>query len=157
MNKVIKINIKQREDYISKFNDDIISKELSLYILEECKSFSTNDDFYIEISSDYDMGGSEKEKIASMIRSNFGTEISELIKYRKRTIYMDTVTILLGVIALVFYIFSSNVPILSELILVFSWVLIWESTYNLIFGGFSNKVDVKKRKKLTNCKIIFNE
>lgn len=155
MNNVIRINIKKKEDYTSKYNDDILSKDLSNYIMEEYKSFNTKDEFYIKISADYDMDESEKDKIASMIRANFGTEISELMNYRRRTIYMDTIILFLGVIALMFYLFSSNIPILSEFILVFSWVLIWESAYNLIFGGFSNKIDIKRRKKLTDCKIIF--
>ena len=155
MENVIKININKREDYISKFNDNSLSKELSDYIIEEYKSFNVKESFYIEISSDYDMGGSEKEKIVDMIRANFGTELSDLIDYRRRTIYMDAIIMFFGVIALVFYLFSSNVPVLSEVILVFSWMLVGESLYNLIFTGFSNKIDMLRRKNLVNCKIVF--
>lgn len=157
MNNVIKINIKNKVDYISKYNDDILSKDLSNYIIDEYKSFNVKEDFYIEISSDYDMGGSEKEKIVDMIRSNFGTELSELMDYRKKTIYMDAIILFFGVIALVFYLFSSNIPILSEIILVFSWMLVGESLYNLIFTGFNNKIDMLRKKNLVNCKIIFKE
>lgn len=155
VDKVIKINIRKKEDYVSKFNDDILAKDLSNYIMEEYKSFNIKKNFYIEISSDYDIASSEKDKITSMIRANFGTEISELMEYRKKTVYMDAIILIFGIIALVFYLFSSNIPILSEFILVFSWVLIWESAYNLIFGGFSNRIDIKRRKNLTNCKIVF--
>ena len=155
MENVIKININKREDYISKFNDNSLSKELSDYIIEEYKSFNVKESFYIEISSDYDMGGSEKEKIVDMIRANFGTELSDLIDYRRRTIYMDAIIMFFGVIALEFYLFSSNVPVLSEVILVFSWMLVGESLYNLIFTGFSNKIDMLRRKNLVNCKIVF--
>jgi len=82
---VIKINIKKKEDYVSKFNDDILSKEISEYILEECKSFNIKEDFNIMISSDYDMNGLEKNKIVDMIRTYFGVEISELISKRRKT------------------------------------------------------------------------
>ena len=155
MKNVIRVNIKKKEDYVSKFNDDSLSKDISEYILEECKSFNIKEDFNIEISSDYDMDDLEKNKIVDMIRAYFGVEISELITKRRKTIYMDIVTFLLAVLALIVYLIISDVPILSEFILVFSWVLIWESTYNLIFGSITNKMDIIRRKKITNCKIIF--
>ena len=155
MNNVIRINIKNREDYVSKYNDNILSKDLSNYIMDECKSFNIKESFYIKITSDYDMGGSEKEDIASMIRANFGIELSELIERRKITLYMDAIILLFGIIALVFYLHSSNIPILSEIILVISWLLVGESFSNLVFTGFSNKIDMLRRKKLVNCKIIF--
>lgn len=155
MESVIKITIKKKEDYVSKFNDLCLSKELKEYILEECKNFNIKDNFYISISSYYDMNDNEKDKLVEMIRSNFGTEISELIIRRKKAIRMDIVTIFLAVLALIFYLLSSDIPILSEFILVFSWVLIWESAYNLLFGSFTNKIDIERRKQLTNCKIIF--
>lgn len=152
---VIKINLKKKEDYTSKYNDNSLSKELSDYIMEEYKSFDIKSDFYIEINSSYEMNDNEKEKIVSMIRANFGTEISEMMTNRRREIKFDIFTVALAIIALVFYLFSSDIPILSEFILVFSWVLIWESAYNLIFGSMENKVNLERRKRLTTCKIIF--
>ena len=157
MSNVIKINIRSKEDYVSRYNDDILSKDLSNYIIEEYKTVNLKEDFYIEISSDYDIGGSEKDKIISMIRANFGTEISELTEQRKKTIVMDAIILLFGIIALVIYLFCISIPVLSEIILVFSWILIWESAYNLIFGSFSNSLNITRRKKLTDCKIIFKE
>lgn len=155
MNNVIKINIKRREDYTSKFNDNILSKELSDYILEECRGYPLKSNVSIEITSEYDMDDLEKEKIVDMIRNNFGTEISEMLFYRQRSIVIDFLTSILGVIALVFYLVSSDIPVLSEFILVFSWVLIEESVYNLIFTGVSNKISMERNRKLTNCEIIF--
>lgn len=155
MDNVIKIYIKKKEDYVSKFNDEILSNELSSYIIEECKSFPLKSNIRIEIISEYEMDYLEKDKLVDMIRSNFGIEISEMLFRRQRNIIIDFLMLGFGIIALIFYLFSSNIPILSEFILVFSWVLIWESVYNLIFTGFSNKIDIERRKKLTNCKIIF--
>ena len=155
MNNVISIDIKKREDYVSKFNDNILSNDFSSYILEECKSYPLNSDIYIEINSAYEMDQVEKDKLVDMIRSNFGNEISEMLFHRKRNIIGDFFMLVCGLISLICYLFSSDIPILSEFILVFSWVLIWESAHNLMFTGFSNKIDIQRRKKLTNCKIIF--
>lgn len=155
MKNVIKINIRKKEDYTSKFNDDILSSELSNYIMDECRGFSLNSNIRLEITSKYAMNDSEKNKLVDMIRSNFGNDVSEILLYRKKGIIIDFLMIGFGAFALIFYIFSSDIPILSELILIFSWILIGESLYNLIFTGFSNMIDMKRRKKLTNCDIIF--
>lgn len=155
MENIIKINIKNKEDYVSRFNDNILSKELSNYIMEECRGYSLNSDIVLEITSEYDMSDLEKENLVDMIRATFGTEISEMLFHRKRNIVLDFLLIGFGAFALIFYLVSSNIPILSEVILIFSWILIGESVYNLIFTGFSNKIDIVRRKKLSNCKIIF--
>ena len=155
MNKTIRVNIRKKEDYVSKFNDNTLSKDFSEYIMEECKSFNIKEQFNIEITCDYNMTSQEQNKLVDMIRSYFGIEISELIIRRRKTIYMDIVTFLMAVLALIVYLIISDIPILSEFILVFSWVLIWESAYNMIFGGLNNKIDIERRKKITNCRILF--
>lgn len=155
MERIISINIKKKEDYVSKFNDNCLSKELSDYIIEECKGYPLNSNMCIEITSDYKMDDLEKSKIVDMIRANFGTEISELIFFRKKNIIIDFILILFGILSLLFYMFSYDNVILSELILVFSWVLIGESVYNLLFTGIINKIDIERKRKITNCEIIF--
>lgn len=155
MKNVIKINIKKKEDYISKFNYNILSNELRKYIMEECKGYTLNSDISIEISSEYKIDDKEKEKIVDMIRATFGTEISEMLIFRKKTIIIDFLMILFGTLTLIFYLFSSNIPILSEVILIFSWILIGESIYNLIFTGIIDKIMLERKRKLTNCEIIF--
>lgn len=101
------------------------------------------------------MDNLEKNKIVDMIRASFGNDISEIKIYRKRNIILDFLILGFGIIALIFYLFSSDVPILSEFILVFSWLMIEESVYNLIFTGVNNKITMERKRKITNCDIIF--
>lgn len=155
MNNIISINIKKKEDYVSKFNDNILSKEFSDYIMEECRGYPLKSNIVIEITSEYDMDNIEKEKLVNMIRTNFGTEISEMLFHRKKSIIIDFLTCGFGIIALIFYLFSSDIPVLSEFILVFSWVLIEESVYNFVFTGVSNKISMERKRNLTRCNIIF--
>lgn len=157
MNNVIKINIKRKEDYISKFNEEILSNELSYYIMEECRGYDLKSNIRIEITSEYNMDSIEKEKIVNMIRENFNMEIIEMSLQRKRNIILDLSILGFGAIFLIFYLLSSNIPILSEFILIFSWVLIWEGANNLIFTSFRNKIDIIRKKKIANCKILFKE
>lgn len=155
MKNIININIKKKEDYVSKFNENILSNELSNYIMEECRGYALKSDIYIEITSEYNMDNLEKDNLVNMIRATFGNEISEMLIYRRRHIIIDFLMIVFGTFALIFYLLSSNIPILSEMILIFSWILIGESVYNLIFTGFNNIVNMKRKRKLTNCEIIF--
>ena len=155
MNNIIKINIKKKDDYVSKFNDDILSKELSNYIIEEARDFPLKSNICIEVTSNYDMDSGEKEKFINMIRTNFSNEIKEMLFYRKKNIIIDFFMFIFGIISLIIYFISSSIPVLSEFILVFSWVLIWESAHNLIFSGFSNKVEIERKKMITNCMIVF--
>lgn len=155
MNNIIKINIKKKDDYVSKYNDDILSKELSNYIIEESRIFHLKSNICIEVTSNYDMDDLEKEKFINMIRTNFSNEIKEMLFYRKKNIIIDFFMFIFGIISLIIYFISSSIPVLSEFILVFSWVLIWESAHNLIFSGFSNKVEIERKKMITNCMIVF--
>lgn len=123
--------------------------------MEECRCCSINDEINIEITSDYYMNDLEKDKLVDMIRSNFGNEISEMLFYRKRSVIYNFIMLGFGIFSLIIYLIISNIPILSEFILVFSWILIWESAYNLIFTGLNNKIEIERKRKITNCKILF--
>ena len=91
MENIIKININKKEDYINKFNSDNLSKDLSNYIMEEYKSFNIKNKFHIEITSNYKMDEEEKEKLISMIRAKYGTEIIEINNYRNKTLYCQLI------------------------------------------------------------------
>lgn len=155
MANIIKINLNEKNDYVSKFNNNILSSELNQYILEECKGYSLGSEIVMEISCNYEMNSNEKGKIIDMIRSSFGTEISEMLVNRKRNIIIDIFVFIAGIFAIIANIIFSDFPIISEFTLVVSWVLIWEGVHDLIFHGFKNKVDIERKRQLTKCKIIF--
>ena len=155
MDNVIKVSIIKKEDYVSKFNANILSNDFCNYILDECKRYPLNSDFSIEVSSFYTMDETEKNNLENMIKTTFGNDVSEMLFTRKRYIIADFLILGFGIISLIFYLFISDIPVLSEFTLVFSWILIWESAHNLIFTGLSNKIDIERRKKIANCKIMF--
>ena len=157
MDNVIKITLKKKEDYISKFNENIISAELSSYILEECRGYKLNDDIIIEIYSEYKMAAAEKEKLVDMIRSHFGIEVSESLSYQKRSIIIDFILFILGIIGFFIYFISKDSPIISEFIMILCWVVIWEAAYDLIFTKLRNKIDIERKRRLATCKINFKE
>lgn len=48
MKNVIRINIKKKEGYVSKFNDYILTKELNDYIMEECRGYALKSNICIK-------------------------------------------------------------------------------------------------------------
>ena len=92
-----------------------------------------------------------------MIRENYGVSIRDTELLSKKLFILNITMTITGIIFLVFYFLSSNIPIISEFILIIGWILIWEGIYNVIFQSIKNKIKIRKSQKLTHCKINFNK
>ena len=94
-------------------------------------------------------------ELVDMIRENYGVDIHEIkVLSEKRTIF-DLISILIGIVFLFLSMLVKNIPVVSEVLVIFGWVPIWEAMYSMLFGGFKNRLLLKRLKKLTNCKIKF--
>ena len=60
MEKIIKIHLKEINDYKNTYNEEILSYNLSNYILEELKGINTYQNIKFNISSDFYMSEQEK-------------------------------------------------------------------------------------------------
>jgi len=156
MKNIIQITLNEKEDYLNKYNDKRISKELNDYILEECKAVELKDSIEIQINTNFEMCEKEKNNLVDMIRENYGVDISDIEILLRRLYILNTIMIFIGIIFLVIYFLSSNIPVVSEFILIIGWILIWEGINNIMYQSVKNAIKIKRRKKLTNCKIKFN-
>lgn len=157
MKNRIDVYLNQKESYINQFHNERISPELSDYILEECKTISLKDNFKIQIHSKEPFSKEEQVHLVDMIRQNYGVDIQELNLIAEKSKLMSLSCILMGIFILFLYILIDIVPILSEIVLIIAWVLIWEGVYNILFDGIKNRIQIKRLKKLTECKIIFEK
>ena len=87
MEKIIKIHLTERTDYINKYNQRILSYDLSNYILEELKGIDTKEKIKFFIESNFEMTDLEKTNLVDMIRNNYGADISEILNISKKTSY----------------------------------------------------------------------
>lgn len=156
MKNRIDVYLQEKESYINQFHKERISPELSDYILEECKNLSLKETFEIHIHSK-EFNKEEQLHFVDMLRQNYGVDIQELNLIAEKSKLMSLSCILMGIFILFFYILIDIVPVLSEIVLIIAWVLIWEGVYNLLFDGMKNRIQIKRLKKLTRCKIIFEE
>ncbi len=156
MKNIIEITLNGKEDYLNKYNEKRISKELNDYILEECRGIDIKNDVAIHINTNFEMNEEEKNNLVDMIRENYGLDISDIEELLKKLYIIDAIMIVLGILLLVVWFISLSMPILSEFILIVGWLLIWEGINNIMYQSVKNAIKIKRRKKLTNCKIVFN-
>lgn len=153
---IIEVVLNSKKDYISQFHDKKISKELSDYILNESKAFKPNEKLEIHVFSN-NMSSEEKHNFIDMVRENYGIDIRELCILSEKKNISNLLCLLFGIIALFLNLLVDIIPIVSEFVLIFGWVLIWEGIYNMLFDGLKTRMMIKRLKKLTSCKIKFIE
>lgn len=152
---IIEIDINKKEDYINIYNNDKLAPLLSDYILEEVKATSPKQKIKFVVTSKFTMSEQEKDKLVDMIRNKFGTDISELMTINEKQLIMNLIPFLLGVVILIVYVLAMKILVVSEIILIIGWVLIWEATYNFLFKGAETKLAIARRKQIIEGKIIF--
>lgn len=154
---IIDITINDLEDITNRFNSKKLSDELSNYIYNECKGNSLKENIKINIHTTKDFTNEEKGKIVDMIRSNYGIDIKENMLYIKYTNIKGIILFIVGIFLICIYNFLNNFELswIPETLLIISWVVVWEAVYNFIFLETQKRIEIKRLKKLTNCKIDF--
>ena len=155
MTNKVDVYVENKNSFQNQFHKERLSKELSNYILEECKAIPLKEKLEIHIYCKEELNKEEQLHVVDMIRRNYGIDIQELLLYSKKNMLMSLICILVGILILFIYLFVDIVPVLSEVILIIAWVFIWEGIYNLLFDGIKNEIYKKRLKKLTECRIIF--
>lgn len=154
MKKQININLNDKTDYTNTYNNNILSYELSNYIIEETKGISTSDKIEFIITSNFSITDNDKNKLISMIRNSFGTDVSEIINFSKKQILANLLILFIGIIFLILYYVITPIFI-SELNLILGWLFIGEAICNFLYHGFENNYKIKRNKQIINAKIIF--
>lgn len=156
MEKIIKIHINERTDYINKYNQRILSYDLSNYILEELKGTSTKDKIKFNISSDFEMSDLEKTNLVDMIRNNFGADISEIINLSKKHSLIYLLILLISIILIIIYL-SINTELIAQYTLILGWVLMEQTICYFLYKGTNYNHQISRRKQIVNAKVTFNE
>jgi len=157
MNNKIYITLNRKEDYVNKFNDERITMELNNYILDEIRTIDLKEKTEIVVDSKFQMSEDEKNKLKKMIKNNFKDDINETSMYLRKMFLIDTILFFSGIFALLIYIVSNKLLVISEVILIIGWLLIWEGVYNFIFSTLENKIKIARRHQIINSKITFKE
>lgn len=156
MKKQININLSNKEDYKNKYNESILSYDLSNYILEETKGINSNDKIEFIITYNFEINDMEKNNIVDMIRNSFGTEVSEIISFSKKQFIANFLIFFIGLLFLLLY-YVIVPKFISELTLILGWVFIGEAICNFLYHGIENKNKIKRKKQIIDAKILFEK
>lgn len=159
MKSIITINLQDKEDYTSVYNNQRLCPELLSYILEEQKGIPLNHNIEFEIKSNNKLSENEKNDFIDILRSNLGQDIKESYLHKKFIQIRACFLFIIGTLFILFSFFMSKqaTTIFSEFSLIIGWVGIWEATYILLFDNVQTKIKIKKYKKLVGAKVIFHE
>lgn len=155
-NNIIKIHLKDAFSYKNIYNDEILSYELSNYILEEIKGKKLRGNIKFIITSAFLMSSEEKEVFVDMIRNNFGADISEMMNIQEKLRIANGLVFLIGLFLLLIYSLF-EMAFISEFILIFCWIFVGESVCNFMYKELEYRYKVKRRKQIVNAKVIFEE
>ena len=156
MNNIIKIHLKDKEDYKNKYNEEILSYELSNYILEETKGKSLKNNIKFSISTDFVLNNNDKENIVDMIRNNFGADISEMINLQRKIRFASVLAFIISLYLLFIYSLFKLIFV-SDFILIFSWLFMGESVCNFLYKELEYRYKIRRRKQIVNAKVIFEK
>ena len=156
MEKIINIHLNERTDYINKYNQRILSYDLSNYILEELKGINTKEKIKFNIKSDFEMSDLEKTNLVDMIRNNFGADISEILNLSKKHRIINCLILLVSIILIIIYSLI-NTELIAQYTLILGWVLMEQTIVFFLYKGTEFNHQISRRKQIVNAKIIFNE
>ena len=154
MKKIINIHLKEKDNYRNTYNENILSYNLSNYILEELKGIETKEKIKFSISSNFEMTEKNKNELVNMIRNNFGADISEILNFAKKQKSTHYLILLISIILIIIYSII-NIKLLAQFILILGWVLLGESICNFLYKGIENHHKISRRKQIVNAKIVF--
>ena len=156
MEKIIKIHLTERTDYINKYNQRILSYDLSNYILEELKGIDTKEKIKFFIESNFEMTDLEKTNLVDMIRNNYGADISEILNISKKHSITYLLILLISIILIIIY-SMINTELIAQYTLILGWVLMEQTICYFLYKGTEYNHQISRRKQIVNAKIIFNK
>src|SRR5574344_1561060 len=87
-----------KNDYVNRFNNDRISKELNNYLLDECKTIKYNSKINIKVKSEFNITEEEQKKFKEMIKNSYVDDNLELNLTLKRLLVVDLIMFLIGIV-----------------------------------------------------------
>lgn len=156
---IINIVVKDKDDLYNRFNNNKLSDDLGNYIYGQSLSYKIKEEIKINIKTEFELNGKEKNNLVDMIREYFGLNIKETLIYYKYNNFKKILLFILGIIliCLSHFIEILNDFLISEVFLIIGWVAVWEVFDNILLVETKKKFKLERFRKLVKCKIYFDE
>ena len=153
MDKIMEININDKDDIFDKYNDKNISKEFIEYIINKTKQIELNKNIKFICIKKCDI----EKNIVELIRKELEEEYKISLKERNKNNIKQIIFLLMGII---FIILSTNIEdksIWKEISLITGWVHIWEMIELEMFSDMDGRIKRKTIKRILNSEMIETE
>lgn len=137
MEKVLKIDLYEKEDFFEKYNRDIVSRKLINYMIEELIFIDKADTVEVVINNKCELD----DNCLTMLKTGLEGEYQKNLKNCKRTNIKQFSLMLLGILILFLSTIIQGVGVFKEVFLIIGWVPIWEAVDIELFS------DVKEKRK----------
>lgn len=152
MERIIEVDLIDKYDLVEKYNEKIVSKALINYIIDEAMYISKKDTIKIQVSKKFPSAKSCKNLIIDGLKR----EYDESLELHHRIDLKQYFFLVWGVLALFLSTLIGEDSMWKELLLIASWVPIWEMIDLEIFSDHDESKKRKVLKKLLNSEIIEN-
>lgn len=158
---VICINAKDKSDIISKYSVDsdlTINSELSDYLKENADEIPIKHNLSIKICSEKEFSSEDKSKVKLALRNHFTKKVSDINeKLYENEVESWTMVFLSFLFLLTYVLLKIHLPIeiLTEIVLIVSWVFVWRMTESIVFVRREMRREAIKYYRLLTARIEF--
>ncbi len=159
MNKFkIIINLDDKDDFFSKYNNTKLSPSLADYIVGETIGKPFKSSFELVIKHSFELSIEEMSMLKKILINSFYSDIKDFNLNLNSERLKQFILFLIGIafIALNYFARLYNI-VLSEVISIASWVFIWEVIYDICFVNSEQKNKYKRLKQLAKSDVIFEK
>ena len=159
---VICINAKNKDDIISKYSVDsdlTINSELSDYLKENADDIQIKHPLRIKICSEKEMNKEDQNKVKLALRNHFTKKVSDINEKLYANEVESWILVFLSFIFLLAYVLCKihlPIEILTELLLIVSWVFVWRMTESVAFVRREMRKEAIKYYRLLTARIEFD-
>ena len=149
MEKVITVDIADKNDLVEKYDRSIVSADLIRFILTQAELASHKDTFKIIVKDkchlDYD--------VSNLIRSGIKIEYDNAVYEHTRNNNRQILSVIIGVILIVISTFLKD-AVLAEIFAVGAWVAMWDAIELALYSEYKERRKMNRLRKLLNCEIV---
>lgn len=155
---VIPIELNSFNDLYMKHDYEklVISDDISNYIKEVASIIPFKYDIILEFHCPK-IDLAQQERIKRIIKNNYGMEIDDLDYENRLESYTSTALFIIGTLLLILYFIlpEATLSILKEMILLISWVILWDIVENAIFTSNRRRIERLNILQIYDSKIEF--
>jgi len=153
MEKIMEIDLNNREDLTEKYNNKNASKNLISYIIDEAIFIGKDDSISVIINNNCDLDGDCIE----ILKDGLKLEYNRTLKRKCLNNVRQIIYLIIGILFLFLSTIIKDDFIFKEIFIIIGWVPIWEVMEIELFTDIKEKRKRKIIKKLLNSNYIINE